>query len=162
MDDSLLGPRWFSTLNLQSGYWQVPLHPQHRHETAFSTSSGQLFEFRVLRFRLSNTPATITRLINALLKSFSWEICLAYFGDIIVFGLTWEEHLLRPSRTWASQVLPRPTLCRVPRAHHLQSYIDMAPSTNLSQVRACIGLCRIKAKCINSIILVLRKSRVIV
>ena len=43
--DALYGAKWFSTLDLKSGYWQVPITEQDKAKTAFRTSSGQLFEF---------------------------------------------------------------------------------------------------------------------
>ena len=43
--DALHGARWFSTLDLKSGYWQVPIQERDKEKTAFHTSSGQLFEF---------------------------------------------------------------------------------------------------------------------
>ena len=68
--DALHGARWFSTLDLKSGYWQVPIPERDKEKTAFHTSSGQLFEF-------------------------NWETCLFYLDNIIVFAATWEEHLDR-------------------------------------------------------------------
>ena len=52
--DSLRGARWFSTLDLKSGYWQVPIKEQDRQKTAFRTSGGQLFEFNKVPFGLTN------------------------------------------------------------------------------------------------------------
>ena len=45
--DALHGARWFSTLDLKSGYWQVPIQERDKDKTAFRTSSGQLFEFNL-------------------------------------------------------------------------------------------------------------------
>ena len=61
--DMLAGKKWFSTLDLASGYWQVSLSPDARCKTAFATHSG-LFEFRVMPFGLCNAPATFERLMD--------------------------------------------------------------------------------------------------
>ena len=55
--DALYGAKWFSTLDLKSGYWQVPISEQDKANTAFRTSSRQLFEFNQVPFGLCNAPA---------------------------------------------------------------------------------------------------------
>ena len=93
--DALHGAKWFSTLDLKSGYWQVPITEQDKEKTAFRTSSGQLFEFNQVPFGLCNAPATFSRLMDRVLAGLHWETCLFYLDDIIVFSSTWEEHLAR-------------------------------------------------------------------
>ena len=93
--DALHGAKWFSTLDLKSGYWQVPIAEQDKEKTAFRTSSGQLFEFNQVPFGLCNAPATFSRLMDRVLAGLHWETCLFYLNDIIVFSSTWEEHLAR-------------------------------------------------------------------
>ena len=93
--DSLHGAKWFSTLDLKSGYWQVPITEQDKAKTAFRTSSGQLFEFNQVPFGLCNAPTTFSRLMDCVLAGLHWETCLFYLDDIIVFSSTWEEHLAR-------------------------------------------------------------------
>ena len=93
--DALDGAKWFSTLDLKSGYWQVPITEQDKAKTAFRTSSGELFEFNQVPFGLCNAPATFSRLMDRLLAGLHWETCLFYLDDIIVFSSTWEEHLAR-------------------------------------------------------------------
>ena len=93
--DALHGAKWFSTLDLKSGYWQVPIAAQDKEKTAFRTSSGQLFEFNQVPFGLCNAPATFSRLMDRVLAGLHWETCLFYLDDIIVFSSTWEEHLAR-------------------------------------------------------------------
>ena len=93
--DVLHGAKWFSTLDLKSGYWQVPITEQDKAKTAFCTSSGQLFEFNQVPFGLCNAPATFSRLMDRVLAGLHWETCLFYLDDIIVFSSTWEEHLAR-------------------------------------------------------------------
>ena len=60
--DALHGAKWFSTLDLKSGYWQVPIAEQDKEKTAFRTSSGQLFEFNQVPFGLCNAPDTFSHL----------------------------------------------------------------------------------------------------
>ena len=93
--DALHGAKWFSTLDLKSGYWQVPITEQDKAKTAFRTSSGQLFEFNQVPFGLCNAPATFSHLMDRVLAALHWETCLFYLDDIIVFSSTWEEHLAR-------------------------------------------------------------------
>ena len=93
--DALHGAQWFSTLDLKSGYWQVPITESDKAKTAFCTSSGQLYEFNQVAFGFCNAPATFSRLMDCVLAGLHWETCLFYLDDIIVFSSTWEEHLAR-------------------------------------------------------------------
>ena len=93
--DALHGGHWFSTLDLKSGYWQVPIMERDKEKTAFRTSSGQLYEFNQVPFGLCNAPATFSCLMDHVLAGLHWETCLFYLDDIIVFSSTWEEHLAR-------------------------------------------------------------------
>ena len=90
--DTLGDSRWFSTLDLISGYWQVKVHPEDREKTAFCTAEG-LFEFKVMPFGLCNAPATFQRLMNSVLAGLPWNSCLVYLDDIIVTGRTFPNHL---------------------------------------------------------------------
>ena len=91
--EALKGAKYFTTLDLKSGYWQVPIKEEHRSKTAFRTSLGQLYKFNGLPFGLSNAPATFSRLMDNVLSGLSWEVCLYYLDDIIVFSKRWHEHL---------------------------------------------------------------------
>ena len=86
--ESLHGAQYFTTLDLKSGYWQVPIKEEDKEKTAFRTSSGQLYEFNQLPFGLCNAPATFSRLKDRTLAGLAWNICLYYLDDIIVFSAT--------------------------------------------------------------------------
>ena len=82
--DMLAGKRWFSALDLASGYWQVPLSPEARCKTAFATHSG-LFQFRVMPFGLCNAPATFERLMDRVLQGLRWSQMPGLFGRHYIF-----------------------------------------------------------------------------
>lgn len=65
--DALTGIEYFSTLDLTSGYWQVPLSPDSREKSAFATRSG-LWRCKVLPFELTSAPATFQRLMKTVLQ----------------------------------------------------------------------------------------------
>ena len=70
IDNSLDQLSWcgyFPTLDLKSGYWQIPLHEKDKEKTAFTCHKG-LFEFNVMPFGLANAPATFQHLIRVVLN----------------------------------------------------------------------------------------------
>ena len=90
--DLLAKSKYFTTLDLWSGYWQVQMEKTSREKTAFVTHSG-LYEFLVMPFGLCNAPATFQRLMETILAGLVGECCLVYLDDILVIGETFEEHL---------------------------------------------------------------------
>lgn len=90
--DILFGKKWFSTLDMKSGYWQVDVRPEDREKTAFTAGDG-LWQFTVMPFGLCNAPATYERLMETVLRGLIGKVCLVYLDDVIVFGNTPEEHL---------------------------------------------------------------------
>ena len=94
IDDTLstmAGSKWFSTLDLISGYWQVEMSPEDQEKTAFCTPEG-LFEFTVMPFGLCNAPATFQRLMDLVLSGLQWTECLVYLDDVIILGRNFEDH----------------------------------------------------------------------
>ena len=99
MDDLLdqLGQsKFFSTLDLASGYWQVKVHPDAREKTAFITHQG-LYEFNVMPFGLRNAPAVFQRLMQSVLAGLNPpagpDFVSVYLDDVIVFSRTLDDHL---------------------------------------------------------------------
>ena len=81
----------FTTLDSNSGYWQIPVAPEDCDKTAFTTHMGT---FRHLRmpFGLKGAPATFQRALDIILSGARWQICLVYLDDFIVFSRTHREH----------------------------------------------------------------------
>jgi hypothetical protein len=90
--DSLHGAKYFSTLDLLSGYWQIEIEEKHKYKTAFICEYG-LYEFNCMPFGLCNAPSTFQREMNTLFKDVLYEFVLVYLDDIIVFSKTRDEHI---------------------------------------------------------------------
>ena len=89
---SLLGDaKYFTALDLKSGYWQVQLEEDSKEKTAFACHRG-LFQFNVMPFGLSNAPAVFQELMNIVLQGCE-EFAMAYLDDVLIFSQNPEEHL---------------------------------------------------------------------
>ena len=89
--DRLGTARFFSTLDLTKGYWQIPLSPESKEKTAFSAPDG-LYQFRTLPFGLFGAPATFQRLMDRVLRPHA-AFAAAYLDDVIIHSDNWAQHL---------------------------------------------------------------------
>ena len=92
--DALTGAQWFSTLDLASGYNQVPVAEKDKAKTAFCTPFG-LFEFNRMPFGLCNAPSTFQRLMERIFGDQSFQSLLLYLDDIVIFSSSFDQHLQR-------------------------------------------------------------------
>jgi hypothetical protein len=90
--DKLGAASIFSVVDLESGFHQIPLHPDNIPMTAFSTRYAQ-FEYLVMPFGLRNAPSTFQRVMNIVLQGLVDDCCVVYLDDILVFSRDKEEHL---------------------------------------------------------------------
>ena len=93
--DSLAGSKYFSVIDMKSGYHQIELEEDHKQRTAFTVGPLGFFEWNRLPFGLSNAPATYQRLMENCLGDLNMKICIIYLDDLIIFSNTFEEHLER-------------------------------------------------------------------
>ena len=91
----LAGVKYFSKLDLRSGYWQVEVAEEDKCKTAFQAGTLGFFEFNRMPFGLCNAPATFQRLMERCMGDMNLRDCLIYLDDIVVFSSTFEEHIER-------------------------------------------------------------------
>lgn len=97
--DKLGKAQYFTTLDLAKGFHQIPVRPEDRKKTAFSTPYGH-FEYLRMPFGLKNSPATFQRMINHVLRGLINKICVVYLDDILVFSTSLEEHIINIKRVF--------------------------------------------------------------
>lgn len=90
----LSGQAYFVTLDLTSGYYQVPISEKSRPLTSFVTPDGQ-YEFNRMPFGLANAPAVFQRMMHKVLGPARYDGATAYIDDILIYGKNIEECLTR-------------------------------------------------------------------
>ena len=115
--DYLVGSKWFSALDLKSGYWQVELDEESKPLTAFTAGPLSFYECERMPFRAMNAPATFQRLMETYLGDLHLNCCLIYLDDIIVFAKTQEDAITRLGtvlqKLWEVGLKLQPSKCEL-------------------------------------------------
>ena len=159
--DSVGGAKIFSTLDLRSGYWQIPMAEDSIPKTAFTCHLG-LFEFLRMPFGLTNAPAIFQRAMNKVLSGLIGKCCMVYIDDIVVWSSSEEEHahhlkqVFERIRTAGLQL--KPSKCSFglteiellghsvsadgihPLPSRIEAIKNLGPPTNVKAVRSFLGM----------------------
>ncbi len=160
--DCLHGAKIFSTLDLQSGYWQIEVKEEDRPKTAFVTRSG-LYQYVTMPMGLCNAPATFQRCMELVLKGLQWKTLLIYLDDIICYSTSITEHLQRLddvfTRLGQAGLKLKPSKCELfkqevsflghivtpdgvkPDLKKIEAVRDWPVPTNVKGVRSFLGFC---------------------
>ena len=147
MLESLAGAAHYSTFDMNSGFWQVPMSPESKQYTAFTLGSMGLYECESMPFGLCNAPPTFQRLMLNCLGELNLMYCLIYLDDVIVFSHTEEEHLERMrvifDRLREHNLKLKPSKCEVFKteinylAHHVSKKGVQPSKKNLESIAQC-------------------------
>ncbi len=126
--DALAGAKYFSVLDMKSGYYQVEVAEEHKERTAFTVGPLGFWEHNRLPFGICNAPATYQRLMEDAFCDLHLNICFIYIDDLIIFSDTYEQHMERLdngifetasvwSQTFAEEMFLFPGESQIRRTH---------------------------------------------
>ena len=160
--ESMVGARFFSSMDLKSGFWQVRMSEKSWQYTAFTVGSLGVYEFLRMLYRLCNAPATFQRLMQNCLGELNLTYALVYLDDMIVYSNMEEDHLRRLQamfeRFHEHGLKLKPSKCSFlhrqitflgheisadgmkPRTLNLKGIAEMAPPANYTEVRHFLGM----------------------
>ncbi len=88
---ALTGSKWFSVMDLKSGYYQVEVEEEDKPKTAFVTPMG-FWEFNRMPQGVTNAPSTFQRVMEKCMGTLHPKEVLVFLDDLIVFSKSLEEH----------------------------------------------------------------------
>ena len=146
--ESLARAAHYSTFDLNSGFWQVPMDEESKQYTAFTLGSMGLYECKSMPLGLCNAPPTFQRLMQNCLGELNLTYCLIYLDDVIVFSEMPEEHLQRMRVVFdhlqEHGLKLKPSECDVFKseinylAHHVSQKGVLPSKKNLESIAQCL------------------------
>ena len=158
---SLQGMKYFTTIDLVKGYYQVEMEESSIEKTAFTTPLSH-WEFLRMPFGVKNGPATFQRGMRMALSHIPWTEVMVYLDDVLIISKTFEKHLeilekvlqafletgfkIKPAKTFllrkqvqylGHQVSEEGM---IPLQKNLQGIMDFPAPTTIRKVRQFLGM----------------------
>jgi hypothetical protein len=159
--DELAGAKWFTMLDLSSGYHQLHVANGDEYKTTFRTHQG-LYEFMVMSFGLMNVPATFQSVMKSIFEKMLCKGVLVFMDDILIYSPTLDQHIQQVRDVFqilqAHKLQLKPTKCTFAKqqldhlghvigangvATHsskIEALMAWPRPTNLKQLRGFLGL----------------------
>lgn len=159
--DRLSGKKYFTSLDLKSGYYQIPMSEDSKHLTAFVTPDGH-YEYTRMPFGLVNAPAVFQQMINRALGKKRYDLAMPYMDDLLSPATTIEEGLDKLRKIFESLRKAGLTLnidkCNFfsksldylgyevcssglrPGSKKIEAVVSFSCPTNVHQIRQFVGL----------------------
>ncbi len=90
--DQLNGSHWYTSFDAEKGYYQVAMTERAKEISAFRCPFGY-FHFTKMPFGMKNAGATFQRMMDMVLQGLTWQCCMVFVDDVVVYSKTWEDHL---------------------------------------------------------------------
>lgn len=85
--------RWFTTVDLNSAFWSIPIRIKDRYKTGFVTQNGH-WQWRVLPFGLKSSPGIFQRILASIIRKHKLSgFCVNYIDDVLIYSDTFDEHV---------------------------------------------------------------------
>jgi hypothetical protein len=120
--DSLGDSTIFTTLDCNSGYWQIVMKDTDKNKTAFVTHCG-VHRFTRMPFGLCNAPATFQRALDMILARVKWSTALIYLDDVIIYSRSTEDHIQHVEEI-LSLLKQAGVSLKLKKCHFFQSSVD--------------------------------------
>ena len=91
--NALSGSKYYTTMDLLSGFWQTPMEEALKQYTAFMVGTLGFFQCERMPFGLCNAPTTFQQLMTNCLGELNYLTCLVYLDDVVIYSSTQEEHI---------------------------------------------------------------------
>ena len=84
--------KYFSSMDMASGFWQIPLDPETKHKTGIITHHG-VWNWNKLPFGLMSAPTAFQKTMATIFRDLNWKQVLIYVDDILLISASFEDHL---------------------------------------------------------------------
>ncbi|KAM8702411.1 hypothetical protein ACLKA7_007742 [Drosophila subpalustris] len=160
--EKLRNAKYISTLDLKSGYWQIPMAKGSREYTAFTVPGRGLYHWKVMPFGLHSAPATFQRALDSVIGPDMEPHAFAYLDDIIIIGSSLKEHatnlrevlrrlreanlklnkdkcsFFQKSLVYLGHVVSEAGIHTDPEK--INAIKELAPPTSVKELRRCLGI----------------------